>query len=79
MEMKTETNKVLISSLIVRNNKLNVKSEKINEMLKAKCTESNLKYIENSNITKVHLNRSGAHTNLKGTITLARNYIDSLN
>ena len=70
--MKAETSQVLTSSLIV-NDKLNVKREKVNEMLKTKYTESNLKYIENSNIiTKVH-------TNLKGTITLARNYIESLN
>ena len=79
LEMKTETNKVLISSLIIRNDKLNDKREKVNEMLKAKFTKTNIKYINNNNnITKVHLNNSGLHTNIKGTITLAKNYIDSM-
>ena len=47
-------------------------------MLKAKCTKTNIKYIDNNNITKVHLNKSGFHTNIEGTITLAKNYIDSM-
>ena len=31
--MKTETNEVLISNLIIRNEKVNDKREKVNEML----------------------------------------------
>ena len=75
LDMKNDSNEVSISSLIVRNDKLNEKALKVNDCLKVKCSQYALGFIDNSNVTKVHLNNSGLHLNFKGTIVLAKNFM----
>ena len=77
-KMKTTENDIVISGLIVRNDSLNDKGTQVNELLKLKCTKLNIPFINNENINKQHLNKSGLHLNLKGTTTLANNYIKFL-
>ena len=49
----------------------NEKGRKVNNLLKSKCTENDLGYIENTN-TKVH-------KHLNGTVALANNFLDVIN
>ena len=72
-KMKNTENDIVISGLIVRNDSLNDKGIKVNELLKFKCTKLNISFINNENISKQHLNK-----NLKGTTTLANNYLKFL-
>ena len=60
LELKTEENKVIISSIVGRKDDFNEKGWKVNHLLKSKCTENDLGYIENTNI-KVHKHLNGAH------------------
>ena len=75
LDMKADVNEVNISSLITRNDKYNEKALKVNDCLKLKCSKYALGFIDNSNVTKVHLNKGGLHLNFKGTVTLARNFM----
>lgn len=78
IDMKTDSNEVNISSLIIRDDKLNEKAAKVNDFLKIKCSKYGLRFIDNSNVTKEHLNKSGIHLNFKGTVTLAKNFMASI-
>ena len=79
LDIKTEVNKVIVSSLLVREDNLNEKALSVNQFLKTKCSQEALDFIDNSNITKVHLNRGGLHLNFKGTIALAKNVMGYIN
>ena len=75
LDMKTDVNQVNISSLMVRNDRFNEKALKVNDCLKVKCLQYELGYIDNSNVTKEHLNQGGLHLNFKGTLALAKNFM----
>ena len=77
-EMKTDTNEIFISSLIVRSDILNEKGMKVNDFLQIKSSEYGLRYIDNSNVIKKHLNKSGIHLNFTGTVTLAKNFMEAI-
>ena len=77
-KMKTTENDIVISGLMVRNDSLNDKGTQVNEFLKLKCTKLNIPFINNKNINKQHLNKSGLYLNLKDTTTLANNYLKFL-
>lgn len=78
IDMKTDHNKIFISSILFRNDKLNEKGMIVNDFLKIKCSDLDLCYIDNSNITNAHLNKSGIHLNMTGTITLAKNFMEAI-
>ena len=64
LDMRTGFNKIIVSSLLVQDDKLNEKASKVNHFLKSKCSHEALGYIDNSNITNDHLNKGGLHFNL---------------
>ena len=77
-DIKTNSNDVVISGLVGRNDDLNFKLQQVNNILIDKCTDRNLFYIDNSNIRRQHLN-SKMHLNHKGTSQLAHNFLDCIN
>ena len=77
-DIKNNSNDVVISGLVGRYDDLNVKLQQVNEILVSKCAERNLFYIDNSNITRQHLN-STMHLNYKGTCQLANNLLSCIN
>jgi len=80
LEMRTENNDVMISSLVFRDDNpgLNNKGKAVNLILKAECEQYNIMLIDNSNIQKQHLNGSKLHLNYKGTVTLANNILNHI-
>ena len=80
LRSKTETNDVVVSGLVARNDDLNLKGKQLNECLISKCEEKNLFYIDNTNIiASKHLNGSGLHLNHLGTSQLAKNFLNCIN
>ena len=75
LQMKSDQNDVMISSILYRADSLNDKGMQVNQILKAECARYNMVFIENSNISRNHLNGSGLHLNFKGTVTLANNFL----
>ena len=78
LEMKSDVNDVMVSSITFRADALNSKAEEVNFNLKAECAKYNFIYIDNSNIGNKHLNASGLHLNFKGTVTLTSNFLNSI-
>ena len=79
IEMKTEKNEVMVSCLISRGDKLNDKAMQVNNILKRECEQHKMLLIEHSNIlADKHLNGSKLHLNYRGTIALARNFLDNI-
>ena len=80
LEMKSDKNDVMISSLVFRDDNpgLNNKGMDVNLILKAECEQYNFLFIDNSNIHKQHLNGSKLHLNYKGTVTLANNILSHI-
>ena len=60
---KTKKNTVYVSGLTVRNDKYYRKGKEINVILKKKCNDKNLSFIDNGNINSRMLNKSGIHLN----------------
>lgn len=79
VDVKNEENEVALSSLIVRNDKYESKRMEVNELIKRMCNDTNLAYVDNSNIKKVHLNNSGLHLNIEGEKILKKNLINFIN
>ena len=68
IDLKTEKNDVMVSSIAPRRNKLNQKGINVNNLLFSLFLEHNIHLIDNSNIeTDIHLNNSGLHLNFKTT------------
>ena len=76
LEIKTDQNEVVISSITHRNDKLNAKGSDVNKLLKSLCNDYSLGFIDNGNIRRNHLNSSGLHLNMQGTAALANNFLD---
>ena len=68
LNIKCEENEVAISSIITRNDDLNANAIQVNDILKLKCSEYNLRFIEHENIKSTHLNNSSIHTVLAKNI-----------
>ena len=68
------TTKVIISSLIVRNDRdgANDKISEVNSLL----YESGMEFIDHPNITLEHLNGSKLHLNRSGDIQLSKNFVE---
>ena len=80
LDLKNDENDVIISGIIARNDELNEKGKKVNDLLKIKCNSNDLGFMDHSNIlAHKHLNGSGIHLNFNGTITLADNFLKVIN
>lgn len=78
-DIKTNSNDVVISGLVARNDDLNYKGEQVNEQLMSKCIENNLFFINNSNIDPRHHLNNTNHLNFKGTQQLMQNFLECIN
>ena len=65
---------VYVSGLAVRNDKYDRNGEEVNEILKKKCNDKNLSFIDNGNINSRMLNKSGLYLNEYGTTQLVNNF-----
>ena len=78
-DIKTNSNDVVISGLVARNDDLQFKGQQVNEYLVSKCIERNLFFIDNNNINpRQHLNSTN-HLNYKGTDQLMNNFLECIN
>ena len=77
---KTDTNKVLISSIVRGRDNLNGKGRQVNSFLKKFCTENDFVYLNNGNIKpRQHCNHGGIHLNTLSSKILPDNFILALN
>ena len=78
--LKKEENDVIISSILPRIDKLNEKGSQVNDLLKIKCSNCVLHYLDHTQtITTKHLNKSGLHLNYRGTVVLSNNLLNTIN
>ena len=77
--IKTSKDQVFVSSLVIRNDKLNKKGNEVNELLKNKCGIRQLSFIHNKNISLGMLNNSRIHLNEYGTMQLVSSFCYSMN
>ena len=61
---------VFASVLTVRNDRLNNKGKNVNSLLKRRCDEEKICFVDNTNINVGMLNNSGLHLNERGTMRL---------
>ena len=79
MDMKTETNDLMISGIVPRRDKLNGKGVEVNKCLISLCNDNNIHFIDNMNVsTAFDLNTSGLHLNRKGTYVLGGNFVNAI-
>ena len=78
--IKKEGNEVFVSGIISRSDDpvLDEKGMNVNEIVFSVSGHYGIEFINNNNINNSHLNYSGLHLNRKGTVELAKNYIDFL-
>ena len=78
-DSKTDTNKVLISSIVPRRENLNGKGCLVNIFLKKICMENDFIYVNHDNIkTRHHPNYGGIHLNTLGSKILADHFVFAL-
>lgn len=73
VSLKTEHNNVIVSSVTTRGDKHGNKVNQLNDALEEACSERNIGFINNNNITINHLNRSKLHLNPSGSKLLSDN------
>ena len=81
LEMKNESNDVMVSGLIARADDVDLHQKllEVNKVLDEECKRYGLCYINNRNISATqHLNGGGLHLNYQGTSLLASNFIDHI-
>ena len=59
--------------MTVRNNKYDRKGKEANVILKKKCNDKNLTFVDNGNINTRMLNKSGLHLNENDSTQLVNN------
>ena len=67
-------NTICVSGLTVRNDKYDRKEKEVNVILKKKCNDENLNFVDNGNINLRMLNKSGFCLNEYGTTQLVINF-----
>ena len=73
--MKTENNKIVVSSIVCRADNFRGKVDEVNAHLVEICAEKDIAIITGSNINpKRHLNKSRLHVNDAGISVLVRNF-----
>ena len=68
LDMKKDTNNVIILSILTRGDKLHEKGRDTDDYLHPLCIRNNLAYFDNSNITTDYLNNSGPPRRLLGKL-----------
>ena len=64
----TQTNNVILSSIVPRCDNLNEKATRVSKCLRKECGVRNICFIDHGNISPKHnCNRSGLHLNYSGT------------
>ena len=79
LDMKTDVNEIIVSGIVTRDDEHNEKGRKVNDFLIIECTKHALCFLDNSNISKKHLNGSGLNLNYHGTVALANNVLRMIN
>ena len=73
---KSQTNKVILSSIVPRYDNLNEKATRVKKCLKKEFEARNICFIDHRNISPKHnCNRSGLHLNYSGSIQLIENIL----
>ena len=76
-QVKTDTNKVAVSSVLPRKDKFSSKAREVNSHLQDICSSNNLPVITRSNINPHrYVNVKGLHLNSYGDKQLTRNVIN---
>ena len=79
LSLKSEKNKISISLLTPRSNKLNKKVNEVNIRLMNMCFDRNIAYIDHStSIQQNHINESKVHLNRYWKIAFANTFSKSL-
>ena len=76
--IRNEKTNVFVSGLTVRNDRLNDKEKNVNSLLKRRCDEEKICFVDNTNTNVGMLNNSGLHLNESGTTRLVNNFCLSL-
>ena len=69
---------LFVSGLTARNYRLSGKRKSENSLLKRRCDEEKICFVDNTNINVGMLNNSGLHLNERGTTRLVNNFCFSL-
>ena len=73
--LNTNVNKVYVSGIVPREDRLNEKAKEVNEKLQRICQRRKIQFIDNHNIDPhLYLNGSRLHLNYQGTCCLANNF-----
>ena len=78
-DLKTPENEVLIGGIMARTDRFQEKGKTLDHILKGKCLELNIGFIDHSNINSTHINNSGIHLSPYGSRVLANNYLRAIN
>ena len=76
--VRSEKANVFASDRTVQNDRLNDKGKNVNSLLKRRCDEAKIYFVDNRNINVVMLSNSGLHLNKRGTMRLVINFCLSL-
>ena len=75
ISLKSDKNKISISLLTPRSDKLNNKASEVNNHLINMCSHRNIAYIDHSSsIQQNHINESKVHLNRYGTVVFANTF-----
>ena len=73
ISIRNEKINVLVSGLTIRNDRLNDKGKNVNSLLKRRCDEEKICFVDNTNINVGMLKNSGLLLNERGTTRLVNN------
>ena len=76
--IKNEKTNAFVSGLTVRNDRLNDKEKNVNSLLKRRCDEEKICFVDYTNTNVGMLNNSGLHLNESGATRLVNNFCLSL-
>ena len=80
VNIKTDENNILVSSIIARRDNLKEKAEKVNDFLRIKCAQLKLPFLRHNNIrSEIHLKPKGQHLNAAGSTLLSDNFAVYIN
>ena len=78
--LKTDSNDILVSSIVPRRDQLKVKAEKVNDILCIKCTQFKIPFMKHNNLrSEIHLKPKGQHLNKEGSSLLSDNFAAWIN
>ena len=76
LQLQSNDNEVFISGIVYQRDELNEKATKVNDILKLKCPNYSLRFIDNS---RVNSNRHWLHLSKDGTQLLSENFLSVIN